>query len=558
MDIIEQSNLSRQFLFRNKDVEQLKSKTAATAVKIMNPHMNIHHYSSRVGPETESTFNEAFYRGLDLVANALDNVEARMYMDSQCIYHKKPLLESGTLGTKGNTQVVVPSLTESYGSSRDPPEKSIPICTLHHFPNLIEHTIQWGRDIFEGMFHNQAETVNSYLTNSAFFAGLDKQSSGTKIETLNIVKSCLVEDRPKTFEDCISWARLRYEEYFNNNIQQLLYNFPLDMVTSNGAKFWSGPKRAPSPLQFDINDETDVLFVTAAALLRAQIFGIPVERDDNDYIVQIIKQTKIPPFVPKRNLKIAASDAEVEANKNAPPPALEDDDQIIERLIAEIPPPDKFNDFKMLPIEFEKDDDTNHHIDFITATANLRAKNYSIAVADKHKVKGIAGKIIPAMVTTTAVVSGLDCLELLKVIQQKPLDQYKNGFVNLALPLFAFSEPLAPPKTKVRENWSWNLWDRIEIDKGDITLQQVMDHIKSEYNLEVTMMSCNASIIYAFFMTKDKLQDRLNKKLTEVILGVNPKAIPASKSSVVLEVCCSRIEDDEEVDVPFVKYIFKH
>ncbi len=37
MDIIEKSNLSRQFLFRAKDIEQLKSKTAADAVKKMNP-----------------------------------------------------------------------------------------------------------------------------------------------------------------------------------------------------------------------------------------------------------------------------------------------------------------------------------------------------------------------------------------------------------------------------------------------------------------------------------------------------------------------------------------
>ena len=32
----------------------------------------------------------------------------------------KPLLESGTLGTRGNTQIVVPFLTESYGSTNDP------------------------------------------------------------------------------------------------------------------------------------------------------------------------------------------------------------------------------------------------------------------------------------------------------------------------------------------------------------------------------------------------------------------------------------------------------
>lgn len=43
----------------------------------------------------------------------------------RCVYYCKPLLESGTLGAKCNTQMVVPRLTENYGASRDPPEKSV-------------------------------------------------------------------------------------------------------------------------------------------------------------------------------------------------------------------------------------------------------------------------------------------------------------------------------------------------------------------------------------------------------------------------------------------------
>ena len=61
------------------------------------------------------------------MTNALDNLEARKYVDSKCVYYCKSLLESGTLGTKGNVQVVLPHVTESYASSNDPPEKSIPM-----------------------------------------------------------------------------------------------------------------------------------------------------------------------------------------------------------------------------------------------------------------------------------------------------------------------------------------------------------------------------------------------------------------------------------------------
>jgi ubiquitin-activating enzyme E1 len=76
--------------------------------------------------------------GFILATNSLPG----LYMDQRCVLYQKPLLESGTLGTKGNTQVVVPHLTESYGSSRDPPEKESPSCTIKNFPNQIQHTIQ--------------------------------------------------------------------------------------------------------------------------------------------------------------------------------------------------------------------------------------------------------------------------------------------------------------------------------------------------------------------------------------------------------------------------------
>merc|ERR1711881_201101 len=65
--------------------------------------------------------------------------------------------------------------------------------------------------------------------------------------------------------------------------------------------------------------------------------------------------------------------------------------------------------------DFEKDDDLNFHIQFITAAANLRADNYTIPNSDFQKVKLIAGRIIPAIATTTASVCGLVMFELFKV-----------------------------------------------------------------------------------------------------------------------------------------------
>ena len=56
----------------------------------------------RVGPDTEDALNDEFWEKLDFVVNAVDNIHARKYVDGRCVWYEKPLLESGTLGTKAN------------------------------------------------------------------------------------------------------------------------------------------------------------------------------------------------------------------------------------------------------------------------------------------------------------------------------------------------------------------------------------------------------------------------------------------------------------------------
>uniref|UniRef100_A0A8C2IP98 E1 ubiquitin-activating enzyme n=1 Tax=Cyprinus carpio TaxID=7962 RepID=A0A8C2IP98_CYPCA len=410
MDTIEKSNLNRQFLFRPWDVTKMKSETAAAAVKQMNPSIRITGHQNRVGTDTEKVYDDDFFESLDGVANALDNVDARMYMDRRCVYYCKPLLESGTLGTKGNVQVVIPFLTESYSSSQDPPEKSIPICTLKNFPNAIEHTLQ----------------------------------------VLEAVYKSLVTDKPRSWEDCVVWARNHWQCQYNNNIRQLL----------SGAPFWSGPKRCPHPLEFSTNNDLHMDYIMAAANLLAQSYGLPGSTE-RSALTKLLQDIKVPEFVPKSGIKIHVSDQELQ-NANA---------SVGKRSGGE---PFGGCGFETV------DDETNFHMDFIVAASNLRAENYDIPPADRHKSKLIAGKIIPAIATTTAAVVGLVCLELLKIVQgHKKLESFKNGFMNLALPFFAFSEPIAAPKHKI----DWTLWDRFEV-KGiqpngeEMTLRQFLDYFK--------------------------------------------------------------------------------
>ncbi|OCH92904.1 ubiquitin activating enzyme [Obba rivulosa] len=543
LDTIEKSNLNRQFLFRAKDLGKFKAEVAAAAVTDMNPDLQgkIQTHQEPVGPDTENVYGPEFFAAIDGVTNALDNVKARQYMDQRCVFYEKPLLESGTLGTKGNTQVIIPHLTESYSSSQDPPEKETPSCTVKNFPNAIQHTIEWSRTEFDNLFVKPAQAVNSYLSEPNYLEN-NLKYSGQSREQVEQIVSYLVTNKPLTFEECIVWARLQFEEKYNNAIRQLLFSLPKDAVTSTGQPFWSGPKRAPDPLTFDSSNPAHIQFIIAAANLHAYNYGLRGETDPSVF-KKIVDEVIVPEFTPRSGVKI-------QVNETDPVEGASGDDADMANLMKQLPPPSSLVGYRLNPVEFEKDDDTNYHIDFITAASNLRAMNYNIPVADRHTTKQIAGKIIPAIATTTSVVTGLVCLELYKIIDGKDkLESYKNGFVNLALPFFGFSEPLPAKKNKYG-NTEWTLWDRFNFH-GDPTLKEIVDWFHKEHKLDISMVSQGVSMLWSSFVGKKKSEERLPMKFSKLVEHVSKKPIPPHTRHLIVEVMVSD-EEGEDVEVPFI------
>lgn len=103
-------------------------------------------------------------------------------------------------------------------------------------------------------------------------------------------------------------------------------------MNSNGTPFWSGPKRAPDPLSFNIDDVSsrytlwdkgadvtiqalDMEYLVAAANLHAYNYGLKGERDLAVFR-KVIESMTIPEFKPKSGVKIQVNENEPVANNN--------------------------------------------------------------------------------------------------------------------------------------------------------------------------------------------------------------------------------------------------
>ncbi|CAF1348799.1 unnamed protein product [Rotaria sp. Silwood1] len=396
IDSIKISDLHRQFLFRSWDIGKMKSTVAAQSIKVINLNMHVHTYVDGALSETEHIYNDHFFQQLDGLVTAVDNVKTRQYVDRHCVYYRKPLVDSGIFGTKASVQVVVPFLTESYSSTNDPSDSTVDLSTAINFPISINHIIQWVLYTFSDLFTMPAQQVEEFAHDSKGFAErtAKKPSEYEKNEIVGNVKHILVENRPRNFTDYIKWSRNLFEQQFHNAIVQLLHNFPRDHVTYRGELFWSGYRRCPHILKFDVNNKLHLDFIIAASNLFAHMYNIS-QTCDRQFIAQEVTKIQVPEFKPKD-----ISTADNDSNQ------WRFDDQ--QRMNVQ-----KENNSS---VEQLLNDDTNFHMDYIVAATLLRAENYKIQITDRSQIKRIAGNIIPAIVTTTAMITGLVYLEVYKLI----------------------------------------------------------------------------------------------------------------------------------------------
>ena len=541
-DVIEVSNLTRQFLFREKHLRLPKSSTAAAAAVQMNKNLKGHIFAKneKVCEQTEYIFNDDFFKKLDVVVNALDNVNARKYVDMRCTNNKISLLESGTHGPKGHVQVIIPYKTENYASQEDPENAGgeIPQCTLKMFPEETIHCLEWARDQFGKNFTQFPQDFNKIIFNA--------ENDLLNKDEFKKIKTCLkwLKKAPKNLEDCVKLAKEKYFKVFVYNIKKLLMVYPLDKKDKEGNLFWSLPKRPPKIINFDIKNDLCVDFICSYSFLLANMFNInikfnnPKSEEYKNEIIIISDRIKIDETKELENISMNLSSIEDKYQKMEEKDKNKNDtDEISENNINNN---DKFDDIefektkkelmtyinkigkekipKLTSVEFEKDNDANGQIDVIHSMCGLRALNYSLIPYDWITCKIKAGKIIPALSTTTSCISALQTLELLKLIKDLDINYYRNTFLNLAIPFMQTSEPGGVVNKKICGELFSNVWDVWEINintkkKEENCIKFLFDQLKKKYNIYPKDIFLGKKPVYLSMLNKG------NKNIENQSLG---------------------------------------
>ena len=567
-DNIEISNLNRQFLFHEEHKGKSKAFIASKSAKEINPDCNFNYLNKRISPENKYIFNQSYFSQVNFVLNAIDSTQGNYYLSRQCELYDKILIKGATGGPSGKVQTFIPQKTGSYNDIPNIPDEEdqekLPSCTRREFPGKIEDCIDNARDLFDDYFVTIVDDILKLFDPNEKFLQLEVNMT---LDKFNLIKKYFYfiksdfnqkqiiinndSQKNKKFslfksknnymnnnleKEFIKFGLLEFEKLFVSDIKKIYMSHPID-DTEESKAFWTN-KRKPSELIFNVDDELCFTFLFNFLFICSKLLLIPFENNENKFKQKVKEVVKEINFNEKEELAYI-NDSEILYNK-----ILNEINNIKKNQSL-------FEVIKNLKkINFEKDMPELGHVQFIYSYSNLKAKTYKIPECNKFYALEYVGKIAPTTITSTAVVAGIMCLQMIGIIinqlyiwpQNKILEidenEYDEELIETGLHNFCvdlkINEYDFESLSSLEYKGIWKLnnlipskysssWFKIT-ERGKKTVKEFIDYIRQKYGIDATLIISaeDDRDIYEKISAKKKTRKALEKKrLMDNILNQN-------------------------------------
>lgn len=451
LDTIDLSNLNRQFLFRHKDIKQSKSKTAIKAVQFFNYKSKLFSYHGSVMDKI--MFPLSFFEQFNIVYNALDNLEARSYVNRICLFLKIPLYESGTTGLKGQVQPIYPYMTECFNCIPKETPKTFPVCTIRSTPSKPVHCITWAKDfLFSQLFGDGSPDDIPTPDSSEFTNDEEAEASANEMNELSDLKNIILNSKKNDYDFIIKI----FKKIFIDDIKRLL----------KIEELWQSREK-PS---FDKLGDYDLLLKSTGDIEKDKLY------DSKD-----LEQSDIKSIF---KMFIASSLRLSDRQRNG------------EKL------------------EFDKDD--NDTLNFVMAASNIRSLIFGIPTKSEFDVKQIAGNIIPAVATMNAIMAGFSALSSVNYYIEKNNEdrvaKSKMIFSSSSNDKVVNSSKLIKPNPSC--NACSIVKGIVKLNLNKLKLADLRDKLISTYKYtdDVEIMTLDSKLLYDY-----DIEENLEKPLSDFI-----------------------------------------
>lgn len=371
-------------------------------------------------------------------------------------------------------------------------------------------------------------------------------------------------------KDYIKAIEYSYEYFMNKynfEIKNILKEYPENSKDKEGKSFYIGSKHVLLALSFNINDNIDNLIInyikTFADLIFDNLGLIKNEAEKNikdDEIKKICFNLNLTNYEGIDNKSLLS---EIKYNKEYCQNFIQD----IHKKIKDKLSLNSLERIKFKEINFEKDSKNKNQYNFIYSCSNLRAINYQIPQSDFIKIKTLSSNIIPSIVTSNAVITGLVSMQIyllasLMIEKEKynnnlletknALRLFRNYYIDLGKNNYSYS--YIPEKILITNNnlpnKYWSAWDSITI-KGPLLIRDLIKEFYDKYDIRISSIFSGNSMLYNAIHDE---KENIEKKVECLYQKVTGLSISEHKKYLVLEIN-SKTSEQQELKFPKIKYI---
>ena len=170
----------------------------------------------------------------------------------------------------------------------------------------IEEAINWSKNYFINNFILYIKYLNELIDKShsetemknyidKIFA-MEKEKENNKdsditVKLIKIFKKLVTFRLGMNYETIVFYSIEIFEELFSTSVDKILQKYPSDLLIKNSnKKFWSGARKEPKKISFDINNEEHFEFVYTMTYLYCLILKMPEIDKKMKNIRQVIEK----------------------------------------------------------------------------------------------------------------------------------------------------------------------------------------------------------------------------------------------------------------------------
>ena len=372
----------------------------------------------------------------------------------------------------------------------------------------------------------------------------------------------------KNYTKAIIFSYEYFMNKYNFEIKNILKENPENSKDKEGKSFYNGSKHMPIALNFNINDEIDNLIINYIKSFSNIIFDcLGINKNEiekkmtNKDIKKICLNSNIPNY---EGINYKSLKSDIEYNKEYCQKFINN----IQNKLKNNFSLNSLDNIKFNEVNFEKDNCNKNQYNFIYSCSNLKAINFQIPKGDFITIKNLSSNIVPSIVTSNAVITGLVSMQIyllakLMVDKEKNVNSlletndalhlFRNYYIDLGKNSYSYShipEKIIIETTNCSVLKRYSAWDSIII-KGPLTINEFLKIFSEKYNIKIFSISSGKSMI---FNSRLGNKENLEKTVEDCYRKITRLNFVSEQKYIVLEVTAKTL-DEQNANFPRIKYL---